>query len=205
MTQTAKPGFLFHLARVRAFGTFVAVLLAAALCEASARADDTIRRPGDHPFYAVEAEPHLVFGWGGPYAPGGFGLGGRLSIPIVHNGFIPTINNSIAISFGADWVHYESCWYAGSCSANYFDLPIAMQWNFYVAHRWSVFGEPGAVLYFGSYPDCPLQPNLCPGRPPTVGVVPALFLGGRYHITDKTALTLRVGFPSFSVGFSFFL
>jgi hypothetical protein len=183
----------------------VALVGFAVLASGTARGDDTIRRPGDHPSYAVEVEPHAVFGWGGIYAPGGFGLGGRFSIPLVSNGFVPTINNSIAVTFGFDWVHYGQCWYAGDCGANYFDLPIAMQWNFFVAQRFSVFGEPGAVIYFGSYPDCPLQPNLCPSsRPPTAGVEPALFLGGRYHLNDEIALTVRIGFPSFSFGVSFF-
>jgi hypothetical protein len=204
MTHTANHPSAGPFARVLAAAVAATALLASA-ASSEARADDTIRRPGDHPRYAVEVEPHAVFGWGGIYAPGGFGLGGRVSIPIVSNGFVPTINNSVGVTFGLDWVHYAQCWYAGDCTANYFDLPVAMQWNFYVAQRFSVFGEPGAVLYFGSYPDCPLQANLCPGRPPTVGVEPALFLGGRYHFNDQTSLIVRIGFPAFSVGVSFFL
>ncbi len=206
MTQNDKPKVPAARCASPVSAAALAVIAAIAFAPRQAKADDTIRRPGDHPSYGVEVEPHVVFGWGGPYAPGGFGLGGRLSIPVVQNGFVPTINNSIAVSFGLDWVHYESCFYAGNCSADYFNVPVAMQWNFYVAQRWSVFGEPGAVLYFGSYPDCPLQASLCPtARPPTVGVVPALFLGGRYHLSDSTALTIRIGFPAFSLGFSFFL
>ena len=116
-----------------------------------------------------------------------------------------TINNSVAISFGADLMHYDACWYHGNCTANYFDLPVAMQWNFYVGQRWSVFGEPGLLLYFGSYSDCTLQPNACPDHPRGGGVEPAFFIGGRYHLSDKTALTMRLGFPTFSFGFSFFL
>ncbi|HXN30411.1 MAG TPA: hypothetical protein VN894_01060 [Polyangiaceae bacterium] len=167
-------------------------------------ADNTITRPGDHPSYSVEIEPHVLFGWGDVYHAGGYGLGGRFSIPVVHNGFVPTINNSVAISFGVDWMHYDWCWYNGSCAANYFDFPVVMQWNFFVARRWSVFGEPGLVLYFGSYGDCGLAANLCPGHPSGTGLEPALFIGGRYHLSDKTSLTMRLGFPSFSFGFSFF-
>jgi hypothetical protein len=29
--------------------------------------------------------------------------------------------------------------------------------------------------------------------------------GGRYHFTDKIALTMRAGYPAFSIGVSFFL
>ncbi|HEY4015722.1 MAG TPA: hypothetical protein VGM06_20420 [Polyangiaceae bacterium] len=200
MTHTANSSPAGPTARALA----VVVAASALLASETAHADDTIRRPGDHPSYAVEVEPHAVFGWGGIYAPGGFGLGARFSIPIVSNGFVPTINNSVGVTFGLDWVHYGQCWYAGNCTADYFDVPIAMQWNFFVARRFSVFGEPGAVIYFGSFPGCPLQSNLCPSRPPTVGVEPALFIGGRYHLNDQVALTVRLGFPAFSFGVSFF-
>jgi hypothetical protein len=32
-----------------------------------------------------------------------------------------------------------------------------------------------------------------------------LFVGGRYNFTDRIALTMRVGYPEFSVGLSIFL
>jgi len=166
--------------------------------------DNTISRPGDHPSYSVEIEPHILFGWGDAYHAGGYGLGARFSIPIVRNGFVPSINNSVAISFGIDWMHYDWCWYNGSCAANYFDFPVTLQWNFFVAQRWSVFGEPGLVVYFGSYGDCGLPANQCPGHPSGAGFEPALFIGGRYHLSDKMSLTMRLGFPTFSFGLSFF-
>src|SRR5258708_18707034 len=82
-----------------------------------AMADDTIKHPGEHPQYHVEVEPHALWGWTHyNYAPtDGFGLGLRLSIPIVDNGFISSINNSVAISFGIDWLHY-----AGGCTDYYY-------------------------------------------------------------------------------------
>jgi hypothetical protein len=166
-------------------------------------ADNTISRPGDHPSYSVEIEPHLLLGWGDTYDSGGFGLGARFSIPVVQNGFVPTINNSVAISFGLDWLHFNGCWYNGNCEANYFDFPVVMQWNFFVAQRWSVFGEPGLLVYAGSYTSCTLQAN-CPHAPGGSGLEPAFFIGGRYHLSDKMSLTLRIGFPSFSFGVSFF-
>ncbi len=185
-----------------AFSLFLSVLLTGQ----AARADSTIKRPGDHPLYHLEIEPHVLLGsgrWDNRYAAGGYGLGVRFGIPIVDNGFVSTINNSVAISFGLDIVHYDSCWYGGPCSANYFDFPVTMQWNFYVAQRWSVFGEPGLVIYHGFLSDCPAG-LVCPGTPTLTGVEPALYVGGRYHISDTTALTLRIGFPAFSFGFSFF-
>jgi hypothetical protein len=188
----------------------VAVALAAVaalVCASStsARADDTIKRPGDHPAYSVEAEPHLVLGWDDVYASDGFGVGGRFSIPIVENGFVPSINNSVAIGFGLDLVHYDSCWYVGNCSANYIHIPVVMQWNFYVARQWSVFGEPGLVIFHGFIEDCPVSIKNCPiNGPRETSVEPALYLGGRYHFNNKMSLTMRVGFPSISIGLSFF-
>jgi hypothetical protein len=183
----------------------LAVLLLAALTTpGSARADDTIKRPGDHPAYSVEVEPHVLLGWDDVYASDGFGVGGRFSIPIVANGFVPQINNSVAIGFGLDILHYDSCWYAGNCSANYIHIPVVMQWNFYVAKQWSVFGEPGLVIFHGFISDCPGAVRNCPVGPRETSLEPALYLGGRYHFNDKVSLTMRIGFPSISVGVSFF-
>jgi hypothetical protein len=177
-----------------------------ALASPSARADDTINRPGNHPAYNFEVEPHLILGSGGYYdgAGGDYGLGVRFGIPIVSNGFVTTINNSVAISFGLDWVHYDWCWYHLNCSADYFAFPVTMQWNFYVAQHWSVFGEPGLVIFHGFYTGCP-PGDVCPAEPTDTGVYPALYLGGRYHFNDTTALTMRLGFPfALSLGISFF-
>jgi hypothetical protein len=178
--------------------------LSALLVAPSAYADDTINHPGDHPKYGVEIEPHVLLGWDNIYPGGSWGFGGRFSIPLVQNGFVPSINNSVAISFGVDAMIYEACWYHASCTATYLDFPVTLQWNFFVAQRWSVFGEPGLMLYHGFFNDCPPGSN-CPGVPVETGVYPVIFLGGRYHLSPSTALTLRIGFPTFSFGFSFML
>jgi hypothetical protein len=169
-----------------------------------AYADDTIKTPGDHRPYTLEIEPHSVLGWDSVYAAGGYGLGARFSVPLVDNGFVPKINNSVALSFGIDVMHYDGCWYAyGSCSANYVELPVAMQWNFYVSHDWSVFGEPGLVVYHGFVGGCPAGWD-CAVQPHVTGVEPAFYAGARYKLGDYTALTMRVGFPTVSVGLSFY-
>ncbi|HEX8793830.1 MAG TPA: hypothetical protein VF765_22965 [Polyangiaceae bacterium] len=193
-----------------------------------ARADDTIKRPGDHPHYSVELEPHALLGWAAQWAGTGFGLGGRVSIAITHDGFVKSINNSVAISLGLDWVHYggTGCYYdpryAGYCygpgyfgSADFIQIPIVMQWNFYVAEKWSVFGEPGLYIWHGFFPS-PNYPCNGPGLPPCgfynygygndTGVGPAFWAGGRFHFSDSAALTMRVGYPDLlTLGVSFFL
>ena len=203
--------------RNRSFAVPLATVLAAFAYAGPAMGDDTIRRPGDHPNYAVEIEPHALWGWTQYRNTGndGFGLGARFSIPIVQNGFIPTINNSVAISFGVDWLHYaESCFYyfgPGANSpcyggdANYLFFPVALQWNFFVARQWSVFGEPGLVIYHGFFNYCPsnVPPNTVCNNPSDTGVDFAFYVGGRWHFSDHASLTMRIGYPTFSVGVSF--
>jgi hypothetical protein len=165
-----------------------------------------IKFPGQHPKYSFEAEPHLTVGFFdvGP-SDDGFGLGFRGTIPIVDNGFISSINNSVGIGFGVDWLHYEEdgCYTVRGdryCPDDdwEFDViwfPVVMQWNFWLSQNWSVFGEPGLVLqlhdddYFGDDMD----------------IDPALFIGGRFLMTRDIALTMRLGSPTFSIGVSFLL
>jgi hypothetical protein len=192
MRAFSKFSLRSTLAAVAAFASFTAAA-------GGALADDTIKHPGDHPRYSVEIEPHGLVGWASDiYEGGGFGIGGRFSIPIVENGFIKTINNSVAITFGIDWAHYGACFRTQNCGADYLFFPVAMQWNFYVAQRWSVFGEPGLLLFKGFYGACD-----GPGCPIQFGPRPAFWLGGRYHFSSNVALTMRIGYPVFSIGVSF--
>jgi len=149
-----------------------------------------IKQPGNHPHYTFEAEPHLLVGlWGvpGPGNDAGVGAGFRGSVVIVDNGFVRTINNSVAISFGLDWINYDN--------DDFVWLPVAMQWNFWLSEHWSVFGEPGLALRFNDdrFDD-------------DTDLDFVFYAGGRYHFSDTVSLTMRLGWPSaFSIGVSFFL
>ena len=179
-----------------------------------ANAQSIIKNPGDHPPYKVELEPHLALGWGHLYRGNGFGVGARVGIVVVDNGFIKTINNSVAISFGLDWIRYSDCYYYDrrgrfeyGCGASYFVFPVTMQWNFWLSPKWSVFAEPGLYVYHGVYDDyCRDRSGVgVPGcdYPTRTGIDPALFVGGRFHFNDTVALTMRLGYPTSSVGVSF--
>ena len=155
-------------------------VFATALSPALAKADEhsIIRSPGDHPPYIFEAEPHLLVGYSGPFDDGGnFGVGFRGTVHIA-NGFVPSINDSVGVGFGID-----------IATNGHVLIPIVMQWNFWLSTHWSVFGEPGFAIGSGDR---------------TV-LWPAFFAGGRFHFTDRIALTMRVGYPDFSLGVSFFL
>jgi hypothetical protein len=197
-----------------------AVIVAVGLVSRSASAEDMIiKRPGDHPTYSVEVEPHLAAAVFLPRAgSNGIGIGGRFTIPIVKNGFISTINNSVGIGFGVDWIHFNGCYrYWGnpwSCpDFNAFWFPVVMQWNFFLSTHWSVFGEPGLALSYNSWGACDnfyiddrgrrIDYN-CGAAPSRFGLDPfILFVGGRYHFSETVALTMRIGWPYASIGVSF--
>lgn len=163
-----------------------------------ARADTVvIDRPGYHPRYVFEAEPHLAVGFfrPGPEDSDGFGPGFRGTLNILDRGFIKSINNSIGIGFGADWLFYgRHCGPRNVGCDNYNELifPVVMQWNFWLSKNWSVFGEPGVAFRARSHADDKFEPFV-------------FYAGGRFHFTDQISLTLRAGWPTFSAGVSFFL
>jgi hypothetical protein len=197
-------------------------LACVALASRSARAEESIiKRPGDHPNYGVEIEPHLLAGFlAVSHGGDGYGLGGRFTIPLMKNGFVSSINNNVGIGFGLDWIHYTGCYayYVGpvayDCpSFNSFVVPVVMQWNFFLSTHWSVFGEPGLAIEYGTWGSdfCGtyvVNGNRiaynCGGAPNHVTVDPIiLFIGGRFHFSETAALTMRVGWPYFSIGVSF--
>jgi len=187
---------------------FALILAAFALLVTHRAHADTliIKNPGDHSRYVFEPEPHLLVGWldaPGVASGSGIGLGFRGTVILVNNGFVRTINNSVGIGFGIDWVHYShrddwcntdpngGC-HSGSQSVNNFWFPVVMQWNFFLTRQWSVFGEPGLALRYSGYPNGhDFQPE------------PVLDVGGRWHFSDSMTLTMRIGYPTFSVGVSF--
>jgi len=167
----------------------------------NALADDTLRRPLDRPDYDVEVEPHGTIGVSPLYAAAGVGAGVRLSIPIAREGFLPKVNDSVAISFGGDILHYSGCVYK-SCGANYVVAPVTMQWNFFVHRNWSFMAEPGVAAYYGFFDDPCINVTPCTTHT-RAGIVPAGFVGARFHTSDHVAITARVGYPTMSLGVSF--
>lgn len=154
----------------------------AALAWTTAAGADTsvIKRPGAHPDYVFEAEPHVLVAPFEKFAPG---VGFRGTFELVDNGFIAKINNTVGIGFGADWTE-KNLWF-----------PLVMQWNFWLSKSWSVFGEPGVSLRVRDdkkKDETKLDPF-------------TIYAGGRFHFSERVTLTLRVGRPTASVGISFLL
>jgi hypothetical protein len=180
------------MSRVSVFSRFVPTLGAAAaalllVSTRDARAEDLIvSRPGAHPDYVVELEPEAIVLFGRPLDDGP-GVGVRASIPVMKNGFISTINDVPAISFGISRSPI------GDSKAPFY-APVVLQWSFWLSTHWSVMGEAGAFLVFGDGTRTQLQP--------------AFMAGGRFHLTDRIAITARISLPdtpSVGIGVSFFL
>jgi len=202
-----------------------ATLLLGVAAASPASARSIIKEPNP-PKYGVEIEPKLNLSYLGLWDYGGnaWGPGVRFSIPVMSPGFIKKINDSVAISFGADFLRYAGyrygCYNRNNCPAYYYDydpyfwavhLPVALQWNFWLTEKWSVFGEPGLTIRHAFYRDSPYytacDPRFanCSNRSST-DVYFTFFAGGRFHFSDSVALTMRIGYPiDFSVGLSIFL
>jgi hypothetical protein len=198
-------------------GAFVGAAVLTGLPE-RAHAQSIIKQPGNHPDYTFEAEPHGLIGFDPPGRAhdNGLGVGFRGAFNLVDNGFISKINNSVAIGFGLDYIHYDDDDYGYWCGnkwrdrydcgnpyyddfdVDYFVLPVVLQWNFYLHRKWSVFGEAGGGLAFISADDWYGDDD--------IEFFPMMFFGGgRFHFSDAAALTMRIGYPYASVGVSFFL
>lgn len=190
--------------------------LAATLVSSAALAQ--IKQPGAHLNYSAELEPQGVLQWDGPRGfDEGLGLGFRASIPLFHNGPIAKINNNMAIGFGFHWAFFEDDCHSryandvivlgADCEASDLWFPVVLQWNFYVTPSIAVFGEPGFAIRHtrvsvdrcsdSAFVDCDYSDT---DFEPFV-----LYMGAKFFVSDAIAVTVRLGFPTISVGASFFL
>jgi hypothetical protein len=181
---------------------------------AAPSANAQIKEPGAHPKYTVELEPHLVVQW--EYTDwedsDGIGVGGRVSIPVVDNGPITTINNSLAVGFGVDWAHFDGgcrvaingIVYAGgyNCDANHFWFPVVAQWNFFFTPVVSAFAELGLAVQHAGF-DAGCGNGACSDS--YTRVRPVFLVGPRFILSDSFAITLRIGVPYLTIGGSFLL
>src|SRR5262249_9106521 len=150
----------------------ILTIAAISFASGSARAEEmVIKQPGAHPHYSIEIEPEGIINFGRDLRDGP-GAGIRLSIPIVHNGFVGSINDTVALTFRADKAPINKP------NRSYFPRPP--QWNFWPPTHWTVFGEAGALTQLDNK---------------EVNLYPALWAGGRYHFSESVALTLRVSAP----------
>ncbi|HEY8427712.1 MAG TPA: hypothetical protein VIL20_05030 [Sandaracinaceae bacterium] len=191
-TRTSK---LLWLAA--AFAAIAAVSAPDAAYAQRGRVDIRTPHTGSRPF---QLDVHAGFTWWGV----GFASGARFGIPILNNGFVPSINNAVYINFGADfyWTRwYRNCRGPNDCYWEYgfgLGFPVALHWEFYFNENWSAFVELGFQLFF--------HPRFWNGEPYDVYEAGYWFLGavgGSFHVTEWFLLTLRVGTPYVSFGMTF--
>ena len=194
-----------HLSAIRT-GLTISAAVAALAVPSVARAQASISLEGPPPprenaaLYPIELEPHFAFGAENVYGASGFGAGLRANVPVA-TGWLGSVPQNLAVSFGGDVLHYDNCYY--NCGANYLFVPVAAQWNVFVARPVSLFAEGGAFLYKGWFDAC--GPGSGPGcSPPSdFGLLPTVALGARLHVNRYTAVTLRLGYPTTTLGVSF--
>jgi hypothetical protein len=174
----------------------------------TARADVVLRAEAPQPpnestaVYPVEIEPHLAFGPENVYGASGYGAGVRFGVPVAF-GHLGSVPQNLAVGIGLDLLHYDNCYFGTICGANYLLVPAAAQWNLFVTQPVSVFAEGGAYLYKGWFTGC--GPGDGPGcvPPSDFGLLPTIALGGRFRLGPSAALTLRIGYPTTTLGVSF--
>ena len=136
--------------------------------------------------------------WYGP----GMVVGARVDLPLVKNGFVPTLNNAVFLTLGFDlyWARYIDAdslvWERGFG----FGVPVALHWEFYFTDALSAFAEVGVNAYF--------PPSFVSGGDDLVddaGGWVIAGVGGRWKFADWGALTVRLGTPHTSASLTFFL
>lgn len=150
---------------------------------------------------ATELNLHAGLSHWGP----GPAAGLRFAIPILDNGFVPSIDNAIYLTVGGDFL-FDRC--LGGCGRDRDEygvavaIPLTGRWQFNFTPRWSAYGEVGPNLFihsgwFGR------------GRFPGFDHHPGAFLaaaaGGKWHFAPRTSLTLSLGAPYSHIGLDILL
>ena len=177
----------------------LAALAATAGTPSAARADHDIGTPytGTRPF---QLDLHGGLAWYG------FGVasGARFGIPLVHNGFVPSLDNAVYLNFGADFYFIDDagCYFVGAgCARAYrpaLGFPVTLHWEFYFNDMWSAFAELGAQIFFP--PSVFANGTFDYNQHAGMWVIGAA--GGSLHL-GVLSITLRVGNPYVAIGVTF--
>ncbi len=138
----------------------------------------------------------LSFFLGVPFSYSGYGLyvssfsvglGVRFYIPIVKEGFLPMLNDSFGIEFGAD----PSIVFGGFGYNTGFGIaiPVEARWNFHLFPRLEVYAKLGAGIGV-----LVVSPSVY------VGFVPVANVGVLFKLNETLFLRAEVGYPAVKVG-----
>lgn len=127
--------------------------------------------------------PYAHFGYGG--FP--IGVGGVFYIPLVHNGFIPPLNDEFGIDFGADIVLF-----LGYSFPFALWIPVSALWTFHITDTFAAYAKLGVALriwpgYFGGFGGA-----VWPDFTSAVGL--------NWMFSKSFGLRAEVGYPGIKVG-----
>lgn len=143
---------------------------------------------GHHRPMLISAFIGLPYGYYGYWGGFGLGFGARFYLPLVHDGFIPQINDEFGIEFGADLSPSFGTY-------NYFflDIPVQVMLDVHVTPQFDAYAKVGIAptLYFG-YSSGFYVPSLFAGA-----------VGLRYKLGSSFYLRAEAGYPMLMVGVGF--
>lgn len=156
-----------------------------------------------HPKYAAEIEVHGTVAAFDKFFVG-LGGGARASFPIWPFTPFKGFDNDLGFGIGIDIIRYGAYKPRDPKEptlrvAAYY-VPIYIQWNVWMGSRASFFLEPTLMYRFATYIDnCDSSALPCTQ---TTRFIPTGSLGLRFRLADRVAGTIRVGWPTATLGVS---
>lgn len=155
-----------------------------------------LRAPGG----LMDASPHqrrasasIMVGlpqWWWGFGP--VGVSGRLTFPLLHNGFVPEVNDSLSLDVGADFAFLAFRYYG-----TVLDIPAELMWSLHFVPRVAGYVKLGLALEMNFGQVC-YGPNYCSNS--AVGLVGVGAVGLVANLTQSLLLRVEAGYPWFKVG-----
>jgi hypothetical protein len=137
--------------------------------------------------------PSMITVWGIlPYAYGvGLGVGARYTLPLVHDGFVRSINNSVELEFGGDLGFFG----LGGLGYTNLDLAAELRWTFHMTPVFDLYPKVGlGYRFFISGVD---------NAPVAAAFYEDIGGGLLYRIGSGTQLRAEIGYSGLRVGVGF--
>lgn len=120
-----------------------------------------------------------------------FGVGARYLQPILHDGFVPSLNDSFSVEAGVDLYALGASRFGAALA-----IPIEAMWALHFSTKFSGYLKLGAALEIRFLGDW-CWGNVCGGL---LGAGIIAQLGIMYRITDALTLRAELGYPGLKVG-----
>lgn len=188
----------------------VALALVVWAPEAAAQQRGTMTTDNPATSFVRDAGPHsrpvdlsVIVGTPGALLVG-VGGGLRVSFPLVHDGFIGTLNNAVRLETGVEFYH----WSFGGFEYETIAVPIQLRWDFFLTEQWTVFAALGVavnVYYFeddAGFFDAPEDTNLW-GFGSGALITSAFGVGALLNLSDSISLRLDASLNLLGIGLTF--